>query len=178
MMPMTDHPTTIGGIPLPSDAPLFLALIGVHIIFGLTCVLAGLAAMLSAKRPGRHPWLGTTYVWSLLGVFLTMAALSALRWAENYPLFLLGAGSFLSALLGRAARRYEWRRWAPIHIVGMSVSYLLLLTAFYVDNGKTLPLWNQLPQAAFWSLPSLIGVPIIIWQLLFHPLARPRQEGG
>jgi len=166
---INDHATSIGGIPLPSDAPLFLLLIGVHIVCGSVCVLAGLGAMLSAKRPGRHPWCGTAYVWSLSGVFATMAVLSLLRWAENWHLFALGTASFSSALLGRAARRNLWWSWIPIHIVAMSVSYVLLLTAFYVDNGKNLPVWNQLPQIAFWLLPPVIGGPLIIWQLLRHP---------
>ncbi len=54
----------------------------------------------------------------------------------------------------------------------MGASYILLLTAFYVDNGKNLPLWNQLPQIAFWVLPSAIGAPIIAYVLWRHPLIR------
>src|SRR5713226_5732494 len=42
-------------------------------------------------------------------------------------------------------RGEEAPRWARFHIVGMGLSYVLLLTAFYVDNGKNLPLWNRLP---------------------------------
>jgi hypothetical protein len=41
-------------------------------------------------------------------------------------------------------------------------------TAFYVDNGKNLPLWRELPEIAFWFLPSAIGVPLILYAL--HPL--------
>jgi hypothetical protein len=36
-----------------------------------------------------------------------------------------------------------------------------MLTAFYVDNGPKLPLWQLLPDIAFWVLPSLIGLPLI-----------------
>jgi hypothetical protein len=36
-----------------------------------------------------------------------------------------------------------------------------MLTAFYVDNGPHLPLWDRLPTIAFWLLPSAIGAPII-----------------
>jgi hypothetical protein len=43
----------------------------------------------------------------------------------------------------------------------MGVSYILLLTAFYVDNGKSLPLWKELPPIAYWILPGAIGGPII-----------------
>jgi hypothetical protein len=41
-----------------------------------------------------------------------------------------------------------------------------MLTAFYVDNGKNLPLWRELPVIAFWILPSAIGVPLILYALL------------
>ena len=54
----------------------------------------------------------------------------------------------------------------------MSSSYVLLLTAFYVDNGKQLPLWRQLPIWTYWTLPALIGAPIIVWALLRHPVVR------
>jgi hypothetical protein len=45
-----------------------------------------------------------------------------------------------------------------------------MLTAFYVDNGKNLPLWKELPEIAFWFLPSAIGVPLILKALFRHPL--------
>jgi hypothetical protein len=54
----------------------------------------------------------------------------------------------------------------------MGVSYILMLTAFYVDNGKNLPLWKELPEWAFWILPALIGAPLIIHALVRHPLVR------
>jgi hypothetical protein len=54
----------------------------------------------------------------------------------------------------------------------MGVSYILLLTAFYVDNGPNLPLWRHLPDAAFWVLPAALGAPILIHALLRHPLVR------
>jgi hypothetical protein len=54
----------------------------------------------------------------------------------------------------------------------MGLSYILMLTAFYVDNGKNLPLWRELPQWAFWVLPTLFGVPIVIHAILRHPLVR------
>ena len=36
------------------------------------------------------------------------------------------------------------------------------ITAFYVDNGPHLPLWDRLPVWAFWVLPSAIGAPLIV----------------
>jgi hypothetical protein len=48
--------------------------------------------------------------------------------------------------------------WVRLHIIAMGMSYILLLTAFYVDNGKSLPLWKELPPIAYWLLPGAIGV--------------------
>ena len=169
---MNGQPTAILGIPLPSDAPLFLAVIALHVAAGLTAVVAGATAMLSRKRPGRHPLMGTLYFSALAVVFATMAVISAVRWAEDYHLFVLGSLSFAAAIFGREARRRLRPGWARLHMTGMGASYILLLTAFYVDNGKILPLWRLLPQWAFWVLPSAIGLPILVWALLRHPLAR------
>jgi hypothetical protein len=56
----------------------------------------------------------------------------------------------------------------------MGLSYILMLTAFYVDNGKNLPLWRELPQLVFWVLPFALGGPIIVYVMLRHPLMRSR----
>jgi len=80
----------------------------------------------------------------------------------------LGILSFGAGVVGRRARRQLRRRWLPVHITGMAVSYILLLTAFYVDNGPHLPLWRLLPPLALWVLPSLVGLPLLIWALRRH----------
>lgn len=43
----------------------------------------------------------------------------------------------------------------------MGTAYVAMLTAFYVDSGPHLPLWDRLPTLTFWLLPSAIGTPII-----------------
>jgi hypothetical protein len=142
-----------------------------HIVVGIVCVLAGATAMLSRKGRGRHSTFGTVYYWCLANVAATATGLSVLRWAENYHLFIL-ALSLIVATIARRALRERWRSWVRLHIVGMGLSYILMLTAFYVDNGKNLPLWRELPQFAFWLLPAGIGIPILLRSLLKHPLAR------
>ena len=124
------------------------------------------------KQAGRHPRFGTIYFWCLVGVVITASSLAAVRWTDDAHLFLLGALSFASAYLGRRARRQRWRDWARLHVTGMGSSYIFLLTAFYVDNGKNLPLCKELPQIAFWVLPAAVGVPLIVYTLARHPLAR------
>jgi hypothetical protein len=58
----------------------------------------------------------------------------------------------------------------------MGSSYVLLLIAFYVDNGKNLPLWRELPPVTYWLLPTMIGIPLIVHALVRHPLTtRPDQ---
>lgn len=145
--------------------PVFLALLVVHIAAGLTCVVAGAVAMLSTKGPGRHPTFGTVYYWALLVVFLFSSAMSLLRWSRDYDLFVLGMVAFALASLGYAARKIRWMGWPAYHITGMGSSYIVLLTAFYVDNGPNLPLWRLLPNIAFWILPSLVGFPIMFLAL-------------
>jgi hypothetical protein len=154
-----------------------MAVVAMHVVMGLACVMTGLVAMLSAKRPGRHPTAGTLYYWSLALVFVSMSALSAMRWPADTHLFVLGALSFLAASVGRAARRGRWHGWLKVHITGMGLSYILLLTAFYVDNGANLPLWRALPALAYWAAPSLVGLPILVRALLRHPLVL-RQRGA
>jgi hypothetical protein len=164
--------TTVAGIPIPSTSPVFLSVVGIHVFLGLACTITGIVAMLSLKAPGWHPNFGTIYYWCLFGVFITAASLSFVRWSEDYHLFILGTLSFAAAYLGRMARRQCWQKWPWFHVSGMGASYILLLTAFYVDNGKNLPLWRQLPQIAFWLLPGAFGIPMILHVLRRHPVVR------
>jgi len=169
---MTGDAIVVAGIEIPSSNPAFLAVVAVHVLLGLACTITGIIAMLSAKRPSRHPLFGSIYFWCLSGIFVTASALAAVRWAEDYHLFVLGTLAFAAAYLGRMARRRRWSNWVRLHITGMGTSYILLLTAFYVDNGKSLPLWRDLPPIAYWLVPAAVGIPLIVRALLWHPLAR------
>ena len=169
---MPETVTDVGGILIPSTDPIFLAVVGVHIAFGLICVVAGAVAMLSPKRAGRHPWYGTVYFRSLGALFVTSTGLAIARWAEDYHLFILGGLAFAFALFGRTARRRRWPAWARLHMTGMGGSYILMLTAFLVDNGRFLPVWRTFPPLALWFVPSVIGLPILVYGLIRHPLVR------
>jgi hypothetical protein len=61
---------------------------------------------------------------------------------------------------------------------GIGTSYVLLLTAFCVDDCKSPPLWKELPSLAYWVLPAAVGVPLIVRALLRHPLARHRPNSS
>jgi hypothetical protein len=176
---LADATTNVLGIPIPSTSPLFLAVVGFHVVVGLTCVITGAVAMLSRKGRGRHSAFGVAYFWSLATVYASAAALSAVRWAENYHLFILGTLAFAATLLGRIAPRCRWSVWPRLHIAGMGTSYVLLLTAFYVDNGGHLPLWQELPLIIYWLGPAAIGLPLIAYTMICHPLVRrSKQLGG
>ena len=164
--------TVVAGIPIPSVSPYFLAGVALHVLLGLVAVASGALAMLSPKRAGRHPMFGAVYFWALGGVFITASALAAARWVEDRMLFALAAIAFATAVLGRQARRRLWRGWPRWHMTGMGLSYIVLLTAFYVDNGKSLPVWRDLPAVAYWLAPSLIGLPVLTYAFFRHPLAR------
>jgi hypothetical protein len=156
-----DEGISLAGIPVPSREPWFLITVAVHVLAGIVAVVAGATAMLSPKSPGRHPRAGTAYFWALATVSVTMGALAVARWPADNHLVALGVLALGSAIVGRAARRGRWQRWVLVHVSLMGLSYVFLLTAFYVDNGPHLPLWNRLPPLAFWLLPSLVGLPLI-----------------
>jgi uncharacterized protein YjeT (DUF2065 family) len=173
---VTDQGVIVLGIPVPSSSPVFLAIIAIHIAAGIVCVVAGVFAMLAPKQPGRHPTAGTIYYWSLVVVFVTMSTLTILRWPADNALAVLGLGSFVAGSVGRRARQRMRPGWPTVHVTGMAVSFILLLTAFYVDNGPNLPLWRSLPHVTYWLLPSAIGLPLLAWALLKHPVVVHERE--
>ncbi|WP_327090358.1 hypothetical protein OIE66_06960 [Nonomuraea sp. NBC_01738] len=146
------------GIPVPDAGPVFFIALAVHVAAGLTCVACGAVATLSRKGGHRHVRYARIYLWGLGVVWVSMAALSAIRWRENAHLFAIGTLALTAAVIGYLNRR----RKPYLHIIGMGSSYIALLTGFYIDNGAHLPLWNQLPAWAYWTLPSAIGLPLIV----------------
>ena len=82
---------------------------------------------------------------------MTAGALTAVRWVENYHLFILGVLTLAVAHLGRGAPE----PLGETAITGIVTSYIGLLTAFYADNGKNLPLWRDPSPAAYWLAPAL-----------------------
>ena len=143
-------------------SPLFATLLVVHIAAGLTAVVAGATATLSPKRSGRHPRAGRTYYMALCVVCATAVGMAAMRWPEDEYLVVLGSLSLAAASLAYLARHYRWQGWIRLHILGMGTSYIVLMTAFYLDNGPRLPMWDRLPLLAFWIVPTLIGFPLVV----------------
>jgi len=155
-----------------STAPVFLAFLAVHVIAGLTAVVTGAVAALTRKGSRRHIRAGRGYYRAITVVFGTAAVLAAMRLRQDYYLFLIGVVAFTAATIGYQHRRRH-RPGDTGHIAGMGTAYVAMLTAFYVDNGPHLPLWDHLPVLAFWLLPSAIGAPIIIRAILRAKHAGP-----
>jgi hypothetical protein len=148
------------GDQVGSTAPAFLAFLALHVIAGLTAVLTGAIAALARKGSPRHIRAGRWFYRAITVAFATATVLSAMRWRQDYYLFIIGAAAFTAATIGYQHRRRH-RPGDTGHIAGMGIGYTAMLTAFYVDNGPHLPLWDRLPVLAFWLLPSAIAAPLI-----------------
>jgi hypothetical protein len=175
---MRDGVTDLFGIEIPSTSPVFLIVVGAHVLIGLAAVVFGAIAIFSKKQRGRHPRFGICYYWAIIGTTVTAALLTAVRFAENVDVMTLGLLCLGAVWFGRTALRRRWPHWARLHLTGMGLSYILLLTAFYVENGADLPLWNRLPTIAYWLIPGAVGIPIIVFALMFHPVARGLRQDG
>src|SRR5260370_6746992 len=147
------------GEQVGSTAPAFLAFLALHVVAGLTAVMTGAIAALTRKGSPRHVRAGRWFYRAIAVVFATATALSLMRWRQDYHLFIIGTVAFTAATVGYLHRRRHWPGDTG-HIVAMGVGYVAMLTAFYVDNGPHLPLWDRLPPLTFWFLPAAIGAPI------------------
>jgi nicotinamide riboside transporter PnuC len=149
------------GDQVGSTAPVFLGFLAVHVAAGLTAVITGATAALARKGSPRHIRAGRWFYAAITVVFVTATALSVMRWRQDYYLFIIGSLAFVAVTTGYQHRRRH-RPGDTGHIAGMGIGYTAMLTAFLVDNGPHLPLWDRLPTVALWLLPSAIAAPLII----------------
>lgn len=148
----------------------------VHILIFLVAVVSGLVAMLSDKGRRKHSTYGKIYFWSMLLSFCTVITLSVMRWPHNIHLLSIGVLAISSTLGGYWLAKYRTLNWTRCHTICMGASYVLLMTGFYVDNGKNLPFWKLFPQWFFWTFPSVVGIPIIFWALVKHSLNKGKMK--
>jgi hypothetical protein len=149
------------GDQVGSTALVFLAFLALHVIAGLTAVITGAIAAVVRKGSPRHIRAGRWFYRAITVVFATATVLAAMRWRQDYYLFIIGAVAFTATTIGYQHRRRH-RPGDTGHIAGMGIGYTAMLTAFYVDNGPHLPLWDRLPVLTFWLFPGTIAAPIIV----------------
>jgi hypothetical protein len=148
------------GLDVASTTAVFLVVLGVHVAAAVAAIVSGIVAMFARKGAGRHPRAGRWYLGAILTVFATACVLASFRWPDDLPLLITGGISATAALYGYLFRRLHRPGDIP-HILAMGISYIAMLTAFYVDNGPHLPIWNLLPPLAYWFLPSIVGFPLL-----------------
>lgn len=152
---------TVLGLKIPDAGTVFLTVLAIHVLAGVTSVVTGALAATARKRAGRHPSAGRVYLWALGCVFVTATVLAAIRWREDGYLFVIAAAGFGLALFGWRSRRRQRPDWVRWHAIGMGGSYVGLLIGFYVDNGPQLPLVDRLPHWMYWALPAAVGILLI-----------------
>jgi uncharacterized membrane protein len=140
-------------------------LVLVHAAAGVVAAASGATAMLASKGGRAHRRGGRVYLAALGIVCSSGGALAIARW-PHFPHLL--ALAVIAAALGAAGYAARSRTRPAAHLVAMGTSYVAMLTAFYVDNGPKLPIWRLLPQAAFWVLPSLVALPLLVRALRRH----------
>ena len=106
--------------------------------------------------------------------FSTVMILSIIRWPYNIHLLSIGVLGITATLAGYRLAKKKTLNWTRFHTICMGASYILLMTGFYVDNGKNLPFWKLFPQWFFWVFPAVAGIPIIVFVLRNHPLNKLR----
>jgi hypothetical protein len=175
------HASQILGTEVGSTNPVFLGVLAVHVLAALTAIVTGAGAALISKGSIRHVSIGRRYYQAITVVVVTATVLAVMRWREDYHLLVIGAVAFAAATIAYQHRRRQRPGDGP-HITGMGMSYIAMLTAFYVDNGPHLPLWDRLPTIAFWLLPTAVGAPIVVRALhksrrhYAQPMSLPRRS--
>ena len=114
---------------------MFVIALGLHVLAGLTCVIAGTLAATARKRPGRHPRSGRVYLWGLAIVCTTAITMAILRWPQYVYLLAIAVVAGGLGLFGWRARRRQRPGWILWHAIGMGGSFIALFTGFFISMG-------------------------------------------
>jgi hypothetical protein len=139
------------------------AVLFVHIALGAAGLILGPVAMAARKRPGLHTKAGEAYHWVMLGVCVSAAALAFLDWQRLWWFLLVAIGSYAFAFLGYVAAKRRWHGWLRAHLTGQGGSYIAMVTALLVVNWENLTGTRGVLSPWAWTLPTIIGSPIIAW---------------
>jgi len=130
----------------------------IHVTTGCIAWILG-AVALWKNLPGRQSrWSLAAFHWSVLAVGVTASVLVAYAPAQLWWLWLLAILSYGLALLGYLAPRSRSLGWLRIGIHGQGGGCIALVTATFVVSV------DGLIRIAAWTLPTLIGIPLLeLW---------------
>jgi len=133
-------------------------LLWMHVATGVIAWIAG-AVALWTNMPGRRSQEAlAAFHWSVLAVAVTASVLVGYRPAQLWWLLLLAIFSYGLALLGYMAPRDRSLSWLRLGIHGQGGACIALVTATFVVSV------DGLTRIAAWSLPTLVGVPLLeLW---------------
>ena len=171
LVTMDDGLTIIAGIPIPSTSPVFLAVVGFHVLLGLICTLVGIVAMLSKKgaRKALEFWNNLFLVF--IPRFCVLYVIGCCPVAGRLPSLFYWITFICFSVLGPKGDAQSAQFYPTRHRNGDT-----LYSAFdrlLRRQRQELALLNRFPQIGFWIVPSAIGIPIIAFVLWRHPLIRP-----
>jgi hypothetical protein len=130
----------------------------IHVATGCLAWIVG-AAALWTNLPGRrsHGALAAFH-WSVLAMAASASVLVAFAPAQFWWLWLLAIFSYGLALLGYLAPRDRSLAWLRLGIHGQGGACIAVVTATFVVSV------DGLAAIAAWTLPTLIGVPLLeLW---------------
>jgi hypothetical protein len=129
-----------------------------HVATGVIAWIVG-AVALWTNLPGRQSRGALAmFHWSVLAVAVTASVLVAYRPAQLWWLWLLAILSYGLALLGYVAPRDRSLGWLRLGIHCQGGACIALVTATFVVSV------DGLTRIAAWSLPTLLGVPLLeLW---------------
>ena len=155
----------IFGLPIPDAGPIFATALVIHILCGLTAVIAGALAATARKQPGRHPLAGRVYLWGPSANLCHRDDHGRDTLARRRP---------------PIRHRRHCVQPRPVRIPRSPTPPTGLGTSPRHRHGRLLhrpthrllrrqwslpPPWDRLPHLTYWLLPSLIGGPLI-WRTL------------
>lgn len=143
----------------------FRIILALHITLGIAALILGPMSMFSKKRRGVHTRAGEFYHWLVLGTCAGAVALSILDWDRIWWFLPIGLGSYAFALLGYLAAKRRRSGWVRLHIIGQGGSYIALVTAVLVVNWLPLFGTRGIHSPLAWTLPTVIGSPLIGWAI-------------
>ena len=134
-----------------------------HYSAGAVGLLLGPIVMLARKITGLHTRAGEIYFIAVTVVCASAVILALLRWAEFAFFLPVALGTYAIALPGYIAGKKRGRHWLLIHVIGLTSSYVAMISSFIVNNIRKVPGIPPLPFAVRALVPMFIGTCAVAW---------------